>query len=220
MKMRLMVTLAASCLVLAACGQGGEAGGAQQVADDGSASAEGLQLAPAFDLVDSEGQRRTLEEFRGRVVVLEWTNEGCPYVQKFYNAGAMQALQREATSNGVVWLTLISSRPGAQGYVEGDEARQWSSRNNAGANHLLLDPTGVTGQAYDARTTPDMRVIDEQGRIIYAGAIDDRPTNDPADIEGATNYVRAALADHAAGRAVAVPYAQPYGCSIKYPGVD
>jgi hypothetical protein len=180
-----------------------------------AASAEGM--APAFILVDSEGVQRSLSDFRGRVVVLEWTNEGCPYVKKHYT-GAMQALQRRAIEGGAVWLTIISSEPGAQGYVEGEAARAWGERNSAAATHLLLDPTGVVGQSYGAVTTPDMRVIDEEGRIIFTGGIDDRPSSDLASLDGATNHVQAALDDHAAGRPVAVSFAQPYGCSIKYPG--
>jgi len=178
------------------------------------------QTAPAFTLVDGEGTERSLSDFRGRTVVLEWTNEGCPYVQKHYSTGHMQALQREAVGDGVVWLTIISSRPGAQGHVEGDEARGWKTRNTAGASHLLLDPTGEVGKAYGAVTTPDMRVIDGEGRILFTGGIDDRPTNKTEDLEGANNFVRAALADIEAGRPVQTAFAQPYGCSIKYPGVD
>jgi peroxiredoxin len=173
-------------------------------------------MAPAFTLVDAEGVERSLADFRGKTVVLEWTNEGCPYVQKHYEAGAMQALQREATGDGVVWLTIISSAPGQQGYVEGDAAREWQSRNNAAATHLLLDPEGTVGRLYDAKTTPDMRIIDPEGRLMFVGGIDDRPTNKIEDLEGANNYVKAALTDMEAGRPVATPFATPYGCSIKY----
>lgn len=179
-------------------------------------SSQAAQVAPNFTLVDSEGVQRSLNDFRGKVVVLEWTNEGCPYVQKHYGGEAMQRLQRQAVEDGVVWLTLISSAPGQQGYVDGAEARAWAERNEAASRHLLLDPTGEVGRLYDAKTTPDMRVIDEQGRIIYAGAIDDRPSSEPSSLTGATNYVTAALAAHAAGRPVETPYVQPYGCSVKY----
>ena len=120
------------------------------------------QAAPAFTLVDAEGTQRSLADFRGKTVVLEWTNEGCPYVKKHYT-GAMQALQREATADGVVWLTIISSAPGTQGHVEGQAAREWRTRTNGAATHLLLDPTGQVGKLYDAKTTPDMRVIDADG---------------------------------------------------------
>ena len=174
------------------------------------------QPAPNFTLVDADGTRRSLEDFRGRTVVLEWTNEGCPYVKKHYT-GAMQALQREAVADGVVWLTIISSAPGTQGYVEGEEARQWKTRTNGAATHLLLDPTGEVGKLYDAKTTPDMRVIDGEGIVRFVGGIDDRPTNKVEDLDGANNYVRAALADMEAGRPVQTAFATPYGCSVKYP---
>lgn len=174
------------------------------------------QAAPAFTLVDAEGTQRSLADFRGRTVVLEWTNEGCPYVQKHYT-GAMQALQREAVADGVVWLTIISSAPGTQGHVEGEAARQWRARTNGAATHLLLDPTGEVGKLFGAVTTPDMRVIDADGVLRFVGGIDDRPTNKVEDLEGANNFVRAALTDLEAGRPVAAPFATPYGCAVKYP---
>jgi peroxiredoxin len=158
-----------------------------------------------------------LADFRGRTVVLEWTKEGCPYVQKHYGAGAMQALQRDATADGVVWLTIVSSAPGTQGFVEGEAARAFKAKHEAAYTHLLLDPTGEVGKLYGAKTTPDMRVIDPQGRIVFEGGIDDRPTNKPEDLQGANNFVRAALTDMEAGRPVQTRFAQPYGCAIKYP---
>lgn len=212
MIIRLLATGAALAL-LAACSPATET---PEPKSTETAEASAADMAPAFTLVDAEGVERSLADFRGRTVVLEWTNEGCPYVQKHYESGAMQALQREATGDGVVWLTIISSAPGQQGYVEGDAAREWQSRNNAAATHLLLDPEGTVGRLYDAKTTPDMRVIDPEGRLLFVGGIDDRPTNKIEDLEGANNYVRAALTDMEAGRPVATPFATPYGCSIKY----
>ncbi|MDZ4110922.1 MAG: redoxin domain-containing protein [Brevundimonas sp.] len=212
MIIRLLAT-GATLALLAACSPATEA---PETGSAETAEAPAADMAPAFTLVDAEGVERSLADFRGRTVVLEWTNEGCPYVQKHYEAGAMQALQREATGDGVVWLTIISSAPGQQGFVEGDAAREWQSRNNAAATHLLLDPEGTVGRLYDARTTPDMRVIDPEGRLLFVGGIDDRPTNKIEDLEGANNYVKAALADMEAGRPVATPFATPYGCSIKY----
>ena len=215
-----LLACAAAALTLAACNQA-EAPTTpttETAATETTAAPGQPQMAPAFTLVDSEGTERSLADFRGKTVVLEWTNEGCPYVQKHYSAGAMQALQRDAVADGVVWLTIISSEPGAQGYVEGEEARAWKTRNNAGASHLLLDPTGEVGKAFGAVTTPDMRVIDGEGRILFTGGIDDRPTNKVEDLEGANNFVRAALTDIEAGRPVQTAFAQPYGCSIKYPG--
>ena len=213
---RRLSLIAVSALALSACSQESSTPAAAAPDATTQTAAAATNVAPDFTLVDSEGVQRRLSDYRGRVVILEWTNEGCPYVQKYYESGAMQALQREAVEDGVVWLTLISSAQGQQGYVDGAEARQWSDRNTAGASHLLLDPTGQVGRLYDAKTTPDMRVIDEQGRIVYAGAIDDRPTSDQADLEGATNYVSLALAAHKAGNAPETPYVQPYGCSIKF----
>lgn len=212
MIIRLLATGAALAL-LAACSPATEA---PETGATETAEAPTADMAPAFTLVDAEGVERSLADFRGRTVVLEWTNEGCPYVQKHYEAGAMQALQREATGDGVVWLTIISSAPGQQGYVEGAAAREWQSRNNAAATHLLLDPEGTVGRLYDAKTTPDMRIIDPEGRLLFVGGIDDRPTNKIEDLEGANNYVKAALTDMEAGRPVATPFATPYGCSIKY----
>lgn len=180
------------------------------------ASVENGAAAPAFSVQDANGQTRTLAEFRGRTVVLEWTNDGCPYVRKHYDAGNMQTLQREATADSVVWLQVISSAPGEQGYLDGAGARARVQTDNAAPTATLLDPTGVMGRAYGARTTPHMYIIDGQGVLRYQGAIDDRPSARPASLEGATNYVRAALADLAAGRAVQTAQTTPYGCSVKY----
>lgn len=215
---RALIAATASVLVLAACQQQSPA--APEAADapavETAAVAGPGDMAPAFTLVDAEGVQRSLADFKGRMVILEWTNDGCPYVKKHYT-GAMQALQRDATADGVVWLTIISSSPGAQGYVDGDDARAWKARHQAAFTHLLLDPSGEVGKRYDAKTTPDMRIIDPEGRLIYVGGIDDRPTSKVEDLDGATSFVRAALADARAGRPVQTPFAQPYGCAIKYP---
>lgn len=215
---RTLTVASAALLLLAACQQQPAA------APDKTAAAETAvpavagpgDMAPAFTLVDADGTQRSLADFKGKTVVLEWSNEGCPYVKKHYT-GAMQALQRDATADGVVWLTIISSAPGTQGFVEGAEARAWKAKHKAAFTHLLLDPTGEVGKRYDAKTTPDMRIIDPQGRLIYVGGIDDKPTNKVEDLAGATNFVRAALADAKAGRPVQTAFAQPYGCAIKYP---
>lgn len=210
---RTLIAASASLLVLAACQQ---QPAAAPEAPAQTASADQGQTAPEFTLVDAEGVERSLSDFRGKTVVLEWTNEGCPYVKKHYT-GAMQALQRDAAADGVVWLTIISSSPGTQGYVEGQEARAWKAKHDAAFTHLLLDPTGEVGKLYDAKTTPDMRVIDGEGRLLFVGGIDDRPTNKVEDLEGANNFVRAALTDMKEGRPVQTAFAQPYGCAIKYP---
>lgn len=211
--LRRLFVVAASAALLAACQQQAAAPAAENaaapaVAQDG--------LAPAFTLVDADGVQRSLADFRGKTVVLEWTNEGCPYVQKHYT-GAMQALQREALADGVVWLTIVSSAPGTQGFVEGDTARTYKAKHQSAYAHLLLDPTGEVGKLYGAKTTPDMRVIDAQGRLVFEGGIDDRPTSKVEDLEGANNFVRAALEDVKAERPVRTAFAQPYGCAIKYP---
>lgn len=219
--MRRLIVATASAVLLSAAGL---AACQQQPAADkaetptAAATEQAAQMAPEFTLVDAEGVQRSLSDFRGKTVVLEWTNEGCPYVKKHYT-GAMQALQRDATADGVVWLTIISSSPGSQGHVEGEEARAWKAKHNAAFTHLLLDPSGEVGKLYDAKTTPDMRVIDGEGRLLFVGGIDDRPTNKPEDLEGANNFVRAALTDIKEGRPVQTAFAQPYGCAIKYPGV-
>jgi peroxiredoxin len=215
---RILTVASASLLLLSACQQrpAAEPDKAAPAATESVAVAGPGDMAPAFTLVDAEGVQRSLADFKGKTVVLEWTNEGCPFVKKHYS-GAMQALQRDATADGVVWLTIISSAPGTQGFVEGEEAKAWKTRHKAAFTHLLLDPTGEVGKRYDAKTTPDMRIIDPEGRLIFVGGIDDRPTNKVEDLEGANNFVRAALADAKAGRPVQTAFAQPYGCAIKYP---
>lgn len=197
-------------LVLAAC--------AAALAVPAAAAPAIGQPAPAFRAVDAEGRTRALSEFKGRTVVLEWHNGGCPYVQKYYGAGAMQSLQRQATADGVAWLTLVSSAPGTQGHLSPAEAKAWKETNKAASSALLLDPEGTVGKAYDARTTPHMYVVDKAGRLAYMGGIDDRPVADPSSLKGAKNYVSAALADLKAGRQVAIPVSKPYGCSVKYKG--
>jgi peroxiredoxin len=172
--------------------------------------------APAFTAVDIDGKTRSLAEFRGKTVVLEWVNEGCPYVKKHYS-GNMQGLQAAATADGVVWLTIASSAPGKQGHFpDGAAARSWMTARGARPAALLLDPAGTVATAYKAKTTPHMFVIDAAGAVVYEGAIDDIPSNKVEDLPKAKNLVAAALADVKAGRKVAVSYVQPYGCAVKY----
>jgi len=178
------------------------------------------QPAPAFTVADADGKSRSLAEFRGKTVVLEWTNNGCPYVQKHYNSGHMQGLQREATAEGVVWLTIISSAPGFQGYLTPPQAKAWKAKAGAHSSDVLLDPKGTVGRAYAARTTPHMFVIDRTGKLVYMGGIDDQATTDPDSLKTAKNYVTAALADVQAGRPVATAVTRPYGCSVKYSSAD
>ena len=174
------------------------------------------QPAPAFSVRDADGRTRSLAEFRGRTVVLEWTNNGCPYVGKHYHSGHMQDLQKAATKDGVAWLTVISSAPGFEGYLTGPQAKQWKTRVGAASSDVLLDAKGTVGRLYGARTTPHMFVIDRAGTLVYMGGIDDQPTPDPDSLKGAKNFVVAALADVRAGRAVGHPLSAPYGCSVKY----
>ena len=172
--------------------------------------------APAFAIDATTGKSVSLADQRGKLVVLEWTNHDCPYVRKHYETGNMQSLQKETTAQGVVWLTVISSSPGTQGYVTAKQADELTTSRKASPTSVLLDPAGAAGKAYGATNTPHMYVIDKNGLLVYAGAIDDRPTTRRADVQGAHNYVRAALADVAAGRAVQTPVTRAYGCTVKY----
>jgi peroxiredoxin len=172
--------------------------------------------APEFTGLDSRGSTHTLAGYRGKTVVLEWTNHECPYTVKHYATGNMQNLQAAAIVSGVIWLTVVSSRPGTQGYVEAAEADRLTATRKAQPTAVLLDPKGQLGRLYGASTTPHMFVIDGAGALVYMGAIDDRPTASPASVKGARNYVREALDAIAAGQPIAVASTRPYGCSVKY----
>lgn len=172
--------------------------------------------APAFTAVDSRGQQHSLAEYKNKFVVLEWHNQGCPYTMKHYNSGNMQKLQKLWTSKGVVWLTVISSAPGEQGYVTAAQENDYLQRMNAAPTAALLDPKGDLGHLYGAKTTPHMFVINPQGQLIYEGAIDDKATTDVSDIAGATNYVALALEQSMANRPVTTTATRAYGCSVKY----
>jgi peroxiredoxin len=175
------------------------------------------EKAPDFTATDTNGQSHKLSDYSGKFVVLEWHNRGCPYTQKHYNSGNMEKLQREWTARGVVWFTVISSAPGKQGYVTAADENAYVKEMNAAPTAVLLDPTGAVGHLYDAKTTPQMFVINPQGVLIYNGAIDDKPTTDTADIGTAKNYVEQALEEAAAGKPVSITSTRPYGCSVKYP---
>lgn len=174
------------------------------------------QPAPQFTAVDTTGKSRALSEFKGKTVVLEWTNDGCPYVQKHYGTGNMQKLQKELKAAGAQWLTIISSAPGKQGYVDAKGADQLTASHKAEPTAVLLDPKGVVGRAYEAQTTPHMFVVDKAGVLQYMGAIDDQPTTDHTTMSAARNYVREAFAAVTNGKKVAVTATDPYGCSVKY----
>lgn len=172
--------------------------------------------APNFKLADANGKVVTLSDFRGRTVVLEWHNPGCPFVKKHYGSGNMQRTQAAAAKAGVVWLTINSGAPGKQGHMSGAEARTLVAQSGARPTAYLIDHRGVVGRAYDAKTTPHMYVVDKAGTLVYAGGIDDKPTANPADIAGARNHVTAALTELKAGKPVSVATSRPYGCSVKY----
>jgi peroxiredoxin len=174
------------------------------------------EMAPEFKGVDSNGVVQTLAQYRGKYVVLEWANKGCPYEQKQYNSGNMERLQKEWTAKGVVWLSVLSSAPGQEGNVTPAEENEYLRTMKAAPTAAILDASGTIGRLYDAKTTPDMFVIDPQGKLVYEGAIDDQPTPDPANIKNAKNYVSAALEASIAGRPVPVAVTRSYGCSVKY----
>lgn len=174
------------------------------------------QPAPAFTLKDSTGDTHSLARYAGKWVVLEWVNYDCPFVGKHYGGGSMQALQKEYTAKGVVWLAVNSSAPGKQGYFSKEEIARRSQKLGAAHTAYLLDTAGQTGRAYGAKTTPHMFVISPVGKLVYAGGIDDRPTTEIADLQGARNHVRAALDEALAGQPVTVPSSTPYGCNVKY----
>jgi len=174
------------------------------------------EAAPNFTATASNGKTVHLSDYSGKYVVLEWHNNGCPYVGKQYNSGNMQRLQKQWTGRGVVWFTIISSAPGKQGYVTADQENAYLAKMQAAPTAALLDPQGEIGHLYDAKTSPQMVVVNPQGIVIYDGAIDDKPTTDLSDVPGATNYVNLALEQAQAGKQVATPATRPYGCSVKY----
>ncbi|WHU02762.1 redoxin domain-containing protein [Sphingomonas sp. NIBR02145] len=174
------------------------------------------KAVPNFRALDMHGKVVDLSQYRGRTVVLEWNNPGCPFVEKHYGSGNMQKTQAAATAQGVVWLTINSSAPGQQGNMSGPEAQKFVAGAKAKPTAYLLDPKGLVGKGYGAKTTPHLYIIDGKGQLAYKGGIDDKPTADVADIAGARNHVLAALAEMRAGKPVSVPETRPYGCSVKY----
>ena len=173
-------------------------------------------LAPDFKGTDANGNAQTLSQYRGKYVVLEWANSGCPFDRMHYTSGSMEALQKQWTAKGVVWLSVISSAPGEQGFVTPTQEKEYLSRMHAAPTAALLDPSGTIGRAFAAKTTPHMFVIDPTGKVIYQGAIDDKPSTDPAELKSAHNYVSTALEEAMAGKSIDTPVTRPYGCSVKY----
>ena len=210
MMKRLPATMAAFATAAFVCGTAWwPAQGADVMPQPGSP-------APAFRAKDIGDRTVNLADYRGKTIILEWTNNGCPFVGKHYNSGNMQALQHRFTAAGDVWLTIASSAPGEQGYVTPDAARADIGHWKAAPTDYLLDPDGVVGHLYAARATPHMVVIDPQGVVAYIGAIDDKPSVDVADVKTAKNYVASALEELAAGKPVSVAATRDYGCSVKY----
>jgi peroxiredoxin len=200
---RTLAAFAVSCLAL-------------PLATGANAAAKAGEMAPDFTVTDSNGNPITLSSLKGKTVVLEWTNHDCPYVGKHYRSGNMQALQTEASGQGVVWLSVISSRRGQQGYVDGLEANKLTDDRKAKPAAVLLDTDGKIGKAYGATATPNMFVVDKDGKIAYAGAVDDKPSTNVKDVPAARNYVRDALVAVAAGKTPSPATTRPYGCSVKY----
>lgn len=172
--------------------------------------------APDFTSTDSTGRKHSLADFKGKTVVLEWTNDECPFVRKHYSGQNMQALQKKWTGKGVVWLTVISSPPGEQGYATAEKANRLSAERGATPTAVLLDPTADVGRAYKAQVTPHMYVIKPDGMLAYMGGIDDKPSTRVEDLKGAKNYIDAALTELAEGRPVSTSTARPYGCTVKF----
>jgi peroxiredoxin len=172
--------------------------------------------APDFTLVGIDGKEYALSDYEGKFVVLEWVNFDCPFVQKYYRSGTMQKLQSDYREKGVVWLSVCSSAPGKQGYFEGDALKERLEKEKSNTMAYLIDAEGTVGRMYNAKATPNMYVINPEGVLVYAGAIDDRPSTKVADLEGANIYVQLALDAAMAGKEIETKVTKPYGCSVKY----
>lgn len=173
-------------------------------------------VAPDFSLKDSKDNLQKLSSYAGKFVVLEWMNPDCPFVKKHYSGGNMQSLQKKYTGKGVIWLSIISSAPGKQGYCTGPQAEAHRKDQKASPTAVLLDPSGEVGQTYGAKTTPHIFILNPEGKVIYAGAIDSLRSTNPADCARADNYIRETLDAALAGQPVPHPSTQPYGCGVKY----
>ena len=174
------------------------------------------QAAPAFTLTDLEGRKVALADLRGKYVVLEWTNPSCPFVQKHYGSGNMQSLQKRFTGEGVQWVVINSTAASHPEYRKPADQKAWLDKQGTGASIAALDADGTVGRAYGAKTTPHMYVIDPNGVLVYAGAIDDKRSANPADVKTANNYIVQAFAELRAGKPVSAPSTPAYGCTIKY----
>ncbi|MAH05693.1 MAG: redoxin domain-containing protein [Pseudomonadota bacterium] len=187
-------------------------------ASNAPAQAEAVigKTAPDFKALDTYNNPISLDMLNGKIVVLEWTNNGCPYVRKHYDDGHMQKLQKDLAGEDLVWISVISSAPGKQGYMDAKTANATALSEKAQPTHIILDPTGEMGKAYGAKTTPHMYVIDKDGKLAYQGAIDSHPTFRTRGMEDAQNYVVSAVKELRAGQPVTTSETQPYGCSVKY----
>lgn len=174
------------------------------------------EAAPDFSLTDASAKKHSLSDFKGKWVVLEWVNFGCPYVRKHYDSGNMQSLQKAYTAKDVVWLSVCSSAPGRQGYYEGEDLVAQIKEEGSFATAYLIDSEGTVGKTYEAKTTPHVYVINPEGVLVYAGGIDNIASSNKDDIKKATNYVRETLDAAMAGKEIAVKGSRPYGCSVKY----
>ena len=172
--------------------------------------------AANFTLADADGKQVSLADYKGKWVVLEWLNHGCPYVQKHYGSGNMQSLQKDYTGKGVVWLSIVSSAPGKQGYYSASEHKKMAAEKGSSATAILIDETGKVGKLYGAKTTPHMFIINPQGDVVYNGAIDDHPNTNKADIANSKNFVRVALDAALQNKPIETASTQPYGCTVKY----
>lgn len=186
------------------------------IPDTSAAEAKVGEPAPLFSLTDTNGQNRSLNDFRGKLVVLEWLNHDCPFVKKHYDSGNMQKLQEQYQEKGIAWLSVNSSAPGKQGHFPPDQANQLTTEKGAKPTAVLLDPEGQVGRLYGARTTPHLFIIDQNGTLVYQGAIDSISSTKKEDVASATNYVAVALDSLLAGQPVETAVTTPYGCSVKY----
>jgi peroxiredoxin len=200
-QMRLTTILASSALALAA---------------HGAFAASAGQAAPDFTVTDSTGKAVRLSDFKGKFVVLEWTNPECPFVRKHYDSANMQSLQKEWGAKDVVWLSVNSTNQSSFEYKTGAQMNSWMQAQGAAQKAVLIDSNSATGRQYAAKTTPHMFVVDPKGQIVYAGAIDDKRSARPEDVKTSSNYVRLALSEAMAGKPVSTPNTTPYGCSVKY----
>jgi len=214
--MALQLAIAVSLLASTSCSSTKDAPTGADQKSAGIQSREPALKAPAFTLPDTRGKLHSLSDYTNKFVVLEWINFGCPFIKKHYNSGNMQVLQRWCKGRGIIWLSVCSSAPGKHGHLSNEAVEAKLKEFKASPTAYLFDPSGQTGRAYNAKTTPHMFVIDPLGLILYSGAIDDRPSTDEVDMEGAVNYVKSAIEGAMGGQAGWVSSSKPYGCPVKY----